>query len=244
MHISTSSKLLIPVLALMLAGCGADAPADAPEGAAESGGDIVEATLPVAGPQRNIVAFGNSLFAGYGVDEDASYPSRLQAALRARGVNAQIANAGVSGDTTAAGLQRFEFTLDAQEEKPDLVIVELGGNDLLRGLSPEETRSNLDAMLAELQKRDIPALLMGMRAPPNYGPEFQREFDQLYGDLAKKYDAALVPFFLESIYQRPELFQSDRIHPTEEGIEELVGATVETVADALPEDDAAEGAGE
>ena len=223
--------------ALLLAACGAEVPADQ---AAETGSDTNAAdmaTVPVMGPERNILAFGNSLFAGYGVDKSDSYPAKLQAALRARGVNAQVANAGISGDTSAAGLQRLKFTLDAQDEKPDLFILELGGNDLLRGISPDQTKANLAAMLDELNARGILALIMGMRAPPNYGPEYQAQFDALYADLAKQYGAALIPFWLESIYQDPTLFQSDRIHPTEEGIEELVAATVEQVAGALPAQD-------
>lgn len=222
------------ILALLLAACGSEVPAD---NAAESGLDTNAeevASVPVMGPERNILAFGDSLFAGYGVDKDDSYPAMLEAALRARGINADVTNAGISGDTSAAGLQRLKFTLDAQAEKPDLFILELGGNDLLRGISPEQTRANLAAMLDELKAREIPALIMGMRAPPNYGPEYQAQFDALYADLARDYDAALIPFWLETIYQDPSLFQNDRIHPTEEGIGELVAATVEQVANALP----------
>ncbi|MEP2734704.1 MAG: arylesterase [Erythrobacter sp.] len=222
------------VLAVSLAACDSSASEQATEAADPSADPTADMDVPVMGEPVNVLAFGDSLFAGYGVDQAEAYPAILQNALRAKGINAAVTNAGVSGDTTAAGLQRFAFTLDAQETQPDLVIVELGGNDLLRGLSPDETRENLDAMLAELKKRDIDALLMGMRAPPNYGPEFQAKFDGLYGDLAKQYDADLVPFFLESIYRSPELFQSDRIHPTPEGIEQLVAATLETVEGALP----------
>ncbi len=231
------SKALGSVLALSLAACGGEAPVEAPPQEAESAIAGAETEIPVMGEERHILAFGDSLFAGYGVGAENSYPAKLQNALRVRGINARVANAGVSGDTTAAGLQRFAFTLDAQGTTPELVIVELGGNDLLRGLSPDETRSNLDAMLTELGKRGIPALLMGMRAPPNYGPEFQQQFDGLYPALAEKHDAALVPFFLEAIYQDPSLFQQDRIHPTVAGIEELVGATAESVAAALPDDE-------
>jgi len=186
------------------------------------------------GPERRILAFGDSLFAGYNVDKDDSYPAKLEAALRAKGINARVSNAGVSGDTTAAGLQRLAFTLDAQEAKPELVIVELGGNDLLRNLPPSETRSNIAAMLDELAKRDIPVLLMGMRAPPNLGPEFVSEFDGIYPALAKQYGAALVEFFIEPVFDKPELIQPDRIHPTEDGIEALVGSTVDDVVEALP----------
>lgn len=223
------------IFALLLAACGGDVPAEKP---AETGSDINAAEVapvPVMGPERDILAFGDSLFAGYGVGKENSYPAKLESALRARGINADIANAGISGDTSAAGLQRLVFTLDAQDEKPDLFILELGGNDLLRGISPDQTRSNLAAILDELQSREIPALIMGMRAPPNYGPEYQQQFDGLYADLAGEYGAALVPFWLEAIYQDPSLFQADRIHPTEEGLEQLVVATIDQIAAALPE---------
>ncbi|MEZ5694605.1 MAG: arylesterase [Altererythrobacter sp.] len=223
-----SLRLLSIAPVLLLAACGAEAPAPKQE-------DALEAPMeqPVMGPERRILAYGDSLFAGYGVDKSDSYPSKLEAALRARGINARVTNAGVSGDTTAAGLQRLGFTLDAQAEKPDLFILELGGNDLLRALKPAETRSNLKAILDELKRREIKVLIMGMRAPPNFG-EFQAEFDAIYGDLAKQYDAALYPFFLEEIYQQPELFQRDRVHPTPSGIAQLVGATADVVSEALP----------
>lgn len=231
------SRLSI-VAALALAACGGEAPQrePEPEPAAEQTADAV----PVTGPQRRILAFGDSLFAGYNVAKEESYPARLEAALRAQGLDAQVANAGVSGDTTAAGLQRLAFTLDSQEETPDLVILELGGNDLLRGLSPEETKANLASMLDILKQRGIPVLLMGMRAPPNYGPEFQQAFDALYPALAAEYGVELVPFFLEAVYDQPQLIQPDRIHPTAEGIETLVQATAGQVAEALPEEDAPE----
>lgn len=228
-------------LALILAGCGASDPIEQEAGAdqpvlagADGAQNVLDDAVPVMGEEINILAFGNSLFAGYGVDQAESYPARLESALRAKGINARIANAGVSGDTTAAGLQRLAFTLNGQEQTPDLVIIELGGNDLLRGQSPDLTRSNIDGMLKELQSRGIDAMLMGMRAPPNAGPEFQAAFDGLYGELAAQYDADLVPFFLESIYQSPELFQDDKIHPTAEGIEQLVEATLDEVIGALP----------
>ena len=224
---------------LVLAACSdnADTAAGRAPEMAEDGAPALPA-IPVMGPERRIIAFGDSLFAGYGLDPAQSYPARLEAALRAKGVNAAIANAGISGDTTAAGLQRLAFTLDAQQEKPDLFILELGGNDLLRGLSPDETRANLAKMLDELKARDIPVLLMGMRAPPNYGPEYQAQFDAMYRSLAKEYGAELIPFWLEDIYREPDLFQDDRIHPTAEGIERLVAATLGQVEGALPEPEA------
>lgn len=222
-------------MALALGACSGEAgeAASAPAATAEAASEALPA-IPVMGPERRIIAFGDSLFAGYGLDPTQSYPARLEAALRAKGVNARITNAGISGDTTAAGLQRLAFTLDAQAETPDLFILELGGNDLLRGLSPEETRSNLADMLTVLRERKVPVLLMGMRSPPNYGPEYQAQFDAIYRDLAKEYGAALIPFWLEDIYREPELFQSDKIHPTADGIERLVAATLDEVEGALP----------
>ena len=231
------SLALGATMALALSACESEAPAPEPTPAATAQ-PTQAAERPVMGPERRILAFGDSLFAGYNVGEDESYPARLEVALRSRGINARVANAGVSGDTSAAGLQRFVFTLDAQERKPELVILELGGNDLLRGVSPAETRANLSKMLAELQQREIPAILFGMRAPPNLGDAFVRDFDGLYRDLAAQYDVPLVPFFLEAIYDKPEYIQPDRIHPTARGIEELVAATSGEVAEALPEPDA------
>lgn len=224
-------------LVVSLSACGSEASPDVAEEARSETNVPELPEVPVVGPEKRILAFGNSLFAGYNVAPEDSYPSKLQRALRAQGINAEVYNGGVSGDTTAAGKQRLAFTLDALDEKPDLAIVELGGNDLLRGLSPEQSRENLAAMIEELQSRDIDVLLMGMRAPPNYGPEFQQAFDGMYAALAAQYDVALYPFFLEEIYQDPTLFQSDRIHPTEDGIERLVGATLESVTEALPSDE-------
>jgi acyl-CoA thioesterase I len=221
----------ILVLALALSGCG-EARRDAPPASPVGTGTATQ--QPIAGPERRILAFGDSLFAGLGVGMENSYPAQLEAALREEGIDARIVNAGVSGDTTAAGRQRLAFTLDAQKLAPELVLLELGANDMLRALSPSETRANLSAMLDELAKRNIPVVLMGMRAPPNYGPEFQQDFDAIYADLGKRPGVTLVPFWLESIYQRPELFQSDRLHPTTDGLGVLAGATKDAVKDALP----------
>ncbi|MEC7818467.1 MAG: arylesterase [Pseudomonadota bacterium] len=224
---------IIPLL-IALAACGQSAdPAPQPRETAPVAANDDTPQIPVSGPERRILAFGDSLFAGYGVGTENSYPAKLETALRARGIDARIVNAGVSGDTSGAGRQRLPFVLDKQENI-DLVILELGGNDLLRGIPPAETRANFEAMLSELRDRGIPVLLMGMRAPPNYGPEFQRDFDALYGDLAQEYGADLIPFWLETVYQRPELFQNDRIHPTEEGLQVLANDTVAEVLEALP----------
>lgn len=219
---------------LALAGCSDAADEAVPPGGLAEDGEPALPAVPVMGPERVIIAFGDSLFAGYNLDPRDAYPEKLENALRAKGINAAVINAGVSGDTTAAGLNRLEFTLAAQENPPALFILELGGNDLLRGLSPDETKANLAKMLAILQQRKVPVLLMGMRSPPNYGPEFQAQFDAIYRDLAKEYGATLIPFWLEDIYRDPALFQADRIHPTADGIERLVASTLPDIEGALP----------
>ena len=223
-----------PLLSMLALAACSDAPTAPKQEPAAPEASARSETMAVTGPERRILAFGDSLFAGYGVREQEGYPEQLEAALRAEGMNARVTDAGVSGDTSAAGRQRIAFVLDSLAAPPDLVIVELGGNDLLRGVSPAETRDNLAAILAELRERRIPVLLMGMRAPPNLGEAFVREFDRLYPDLARQYGAALVPFFLEPVYDKPALIQQDRIHPTAEGIEALVAATADDVAAALP----------
>ncbi len=225
--------LSITLIVFSLTACGSvEDVAEAPEAMSD---DVAAAPdIVVDGPERRILAFGDSLFAGYGLEEQQGYPEQLEDAMRGRGINARVIDAGVSGDTSAAGRQRLAFTLDAQRVKPDLVILELGGNDMLRGIQPEQTRANFEAMLEELRGREIPVLLMGMRSPPNYGEEYQQQFDSLYGELAREYDVALVPFWLESIYEDQSLFLDDRIHPTAEGITELVEDTVDDVEAALP----------
>ena len=219
--------------ALLLASCGkSEEPAPLPS---ESSAVFAAPEVPVMGREKHILALGDSLFAGYGVKPGESYPAKLEAALRARGVNARIANAGVSGDTTAGGLERLEFTLNSQPQTPDLAIISLGGNDMLRGLPPEQTRANLDAILAQLRRRNIKVLLMGMLAPPNLGPDYRGKFDPIYPALAEKHGASLVPFFLKAVIDKPDLIQQDHVHPTARGIEEIVAATVFAVEGELVE---------
>lgn len=225
--------VLTVAAALLLAGCGAK-PEAPPEASSQKTEAAVRDETPVIGPERQVLAFGDSLLAGYGLKQGESYPAKLEAALRARGINARIANAGVSGDTTAAGLQRLEFTLSSQARPPELVLISLGGNDMLRGLPPAQTRDNLDAMLTALGKRGIRVMLLGMLAPPNLGADYRGEFDPIYPALAKKHGAALVPFFLQAVTGKPDLVQQDRMHPTAKGIEEMVAATTEAVVKALP----------
>lgn len=226
----TIALLLFP---LALAAC--DKPA-AP--ASEQTGSVLDAPpeIPVMGPERPILAFGDSLLAGYGLDDGESYPDRLEQALRARGINARIANAGVSGETTAAGLERLDFTLKSQSGKPDLAIVSLGGNDMLRGLPPDTTRGNLEAILRRFKDENIKVLLLGMLAAPNLGKDYAARFNPIYPQLARKYGATLVPFFLQPVIDKADLIQDDHVHPTAIGIDAIVSATVDDVADALPKE--------
>lgn len=223
--------LALPALVLLSA-CGSSDEPPAPPPTPSSADAPPD--IPVMGAERRILAFGDSLFTGYRLRPGEGYPERLESALRARGINARIANAGLSGDTTAGGLQRLAFTLDNQPSPPDLVVISLGGNDMLRGMPASTTRANLDAILAELGRRKIPALLLGMLAAPNLGADYAREFNTIYPGLARKHGAGLVPFFLQAVIDKPELRQADRIHPTRQGIEELVAATATDVAKALP----------
>ncbi|WP_234027344.1 arylesterase [Aurantiacibacter arachoides] len=224
-------------MATLLVACDSEAPA--PATATPTPAQVaapIEDELTVMGPARTVLAFGDSLFAGYNLAEDEGYPERLEGVLRRRGIDATVIDAGVSGDTTAAGRQRIAYVLDNLDAMPDLAIVELGGNDLLRGIQPSQTRENLTAILDELKSRGVPVMLMGMRAPPNYGPQYQADFDALYPALAAQYDAALVPFFMAPLLDNAALVQDDRIHPTAQGVEAMVAATVDTVIEALPKD--------
>ena len=214
---------------LLLGACSNQAPTPQPVAT-----PTTQAPRPPAGPQRLIVAFGDSLYAGYGLKPGESWPAGIEKALWARGINAKVVNAGVSGDTTAAARTRLAFVLDAQPTKPDLVAVGLGGNDMLRGLPPAQARANIDAILTELDKRKIPALLTGMLAAPNLGAEYARDFNAIFPALAKQHNAALVPFFLQPVVGKPELIQDDHVHPTAKGIALIVADTVDVVAGVLP----------
>ena len=214
----------------LLSACGGKAP-EAPAGQASAAASAVPSVAP-QGPVVRIVALGDSLFAGYGLRPEQAYPVRLEAALRARGINAQVVNAGVSGDTTEDGLARLDFTLGGG--KVDLVVISLGGNDMLRGLPVARTRANMDAILTGLDKRKVPVVVMGMLAAPNMGPDYARDFNAVFPALSKAHHAALVPFFLKPIFGRADLQLPDHIHPTAPGVEAMVADTVGVVAGALP----------
>ena len=180
-----------------------------------------------------ILAFGDSLTAGYGLPANQGFAPQLEDSLRRHGVRAFVTNAGVSGNTTAQGRARLKWTLDGLERKPDLAIVALGGNDMLRGLQPRQTRADLDAILAELQRRGIRVLVAGMLASPNLGPSFVAEYNSIFPDLARKYRAPLYPFFLAGVAGNPALNQPDRIHPNFQGIKQLVGGITPVVLGAI-----------
>jgi acyl-CoA thioesterase-1 len=166
-----------------------------------------------------LVAFGDSLTAGYGLRASDAFPRQLQMALEAKGHKVEILNAGVSGDTTAGGLERLDWAL---EPKPDGVILELGANDALRGTNPSEARANLDKMLANITSKGIDVLIAGMKAPNNWGRDYVKDFDAIYPDLATKYRAPLYPFFLEGIALDRSFAQADGLPPTAAGVAEIV----------------------
>ena len=162
---------------------------------------------------------GDSLSAGYGVGADQAIPARLDAALKKQGRNVTVINHGVSGDTTAGGLDRIDWMM---ADKPDIVMVELGANDALRGIDPAMTERNLDAIIARLKAAGTTVWLAGMLAPRNLGPEYAQQFDGLYKRLADKYGVPLYPFFLDGVAQDPALNQADGMHPNPKGVDVVV----------------------
>ncbi len=169
-----------------------------------------------------VVVFGDSLYAGYNLGPTEGFAPTLEKALTAEGVKARVFNAGVSGDTSADGLARIAFTLDGLSRKPDLVLVGLGGNDMLRGLSPDATRTNIDAILKELKRRGLPFMLTGMMASPNMGPDYAAAFNPIFPDLAKSYGVPLYPFFLDGVLGHRDLQLPDGIHPNAMGVAVIV----------------------
>ena len=194
---------------------------------------LLSGAAPPAAEQPLVLAFGDSLSAGYGLDSGLGFAPQLQATLRRHGIAADVADGGVSGDTSEAGKARIGWTLDGLARKPDLVIVELGANDMLRGLDPALTRANLDAILAELDRRRIPVLLAGMRAAPNLDPAYVARFEAIYPELARKHGAALHPFFMEGVAGQKGLLQQDGMHPTFEGVKRIVTGITPAVKRAL-----------
>jgi acyl-CoA thioesterase-1 len=178
---------------------------------------VAAAATPVDAASRVavILAFGDSLTAGYGLPQNEAFPAQLQSRLAREGIKARVVDAGNSGDTTADGLARLDWSL---ADKPDLVILELGGNDMLRGTEPKIVRANLDAMIKKIKATGAEVLLAGMRSAPNWGARYQAEFDRIYPDLAAANGVKLFPFFLEGVAMDPALNQPDGKHPNARGV--------------------------
>lgn len=201
----------------------AAAPTSAPSGPA----------VPVSGPKRVVLAFGDSLYAGYGLKRGESLPDAVEARLRRQGIDAEVVNAGVSGDTTAGGRRRLAYTLDRLKTPPDLVLLGLGGNDVLRQVDPAETRANMAAMLQELSRRDIPVILTGMMAPPNLGPDFAGRFNAIWPDLARTHRAMLDPFILQGVIGNRQFMLPDGVHPNARGVARMADRVAPLVAGRL-----------
>ena len=183
------------------------------------------AQTPAAKPVKMVV-LGDSLSAGLGLSASAAFPARLQKALKAKGIEVDMINAGVSGDTTSGGRDRLDWSVP---EGTEAVILELGANDALRGLDPKVARASLAEILTRLQARKVAVLLCGMVAPPNYGADYSARFNAIYPDLAKTFQVPLYPFFLEGVASEVRLNQADGLHPTAEGIDVIVRSILPTV---------------
>jgi acyl-CoA thioesterase-1 len=182
---------------------------------------------PAVAKTTEILAFGDSLTSGFGLPQDQAFPARLEAKLRADGLAAHVVNAGLAGDTTTGGLARLDWAL---AEKPEIVILELGANDALRGLDPATVRANLDAMITRIQASGAKLLLTGMLAPPNLGDEYQRDFNRIYPELAQAHGVPLYPFVLDGVALDPQLNQADGLHPNERGVAIMVDRIAPYVA--------------
>ncbi|MBZ5590760.1 MAG: arylesterase [Acidobacteriia bacterium] len=214
---------------LLLAGCSRERP-KAPEQEPPPEREILPAAAQAPDPRPTVVAFGDSLSAGFGADPGKSYPDFLQKEIDGRGYHYHVVNAGVSGDTTTDGLERVG-TVTAL--KPSIVIVEFGGNDGLRGLPVGTTRANLEQMILALEKAGAKVVLAGMTLPPNYGPDYIRSFEAVYRDLARQYRLPLLPFLLRGVGGHADLMQRDGIHPTGEGNRIVAQNVIETLKPLL-----------
>jgi acyl-CoA thioesterase-1 len=194
---------------------------------------FVTAASPAFAQGPLIWALGDSLTAGYGLPPAQGFTVRLEQALRKGGIPATVRNGGIAGDTAAQGRARLAWGLRGLGVKPDLVIVELGANDMLRGMPPSAVEQNLDFVLAELKRRQIRVLVVGMKAAPNLGADYARAFDALYPRLARKYGDDLYPFFLDGVVGKPALIQADGKHPNAQGVDIIVGRMLPGVRAAL-----------
>ncbi len=185
---------------------------------------------PAGAEPMRLLALGDSLTAGYGVAADAAFPAQLERALRAEGYDVTVLNAGVSGDTTAGGRARLDWAL---ADRPQAAIVELGANDGLRGLDPAQAERNLDDILTRLKTSGVRVLLTGMRAPPNFGPDYAAAFEAVFPRLAQRHQVAFYPFFLDGVARDPRFNQPDGLHPTPDGVAEIVRRILPSVKAVL-----------
>jgi len=185
---------------------------------------LLSASAALAEPIK-LVGFGDSLMAGYQLPASDAFPVKLEAALKAKGYDVEIANAGVSGDTSSGGLARLDWSVPDGTKG---VILELGANDALRGIAPEETEKNIDAMLTRLKERGIAVLLAGMLAPPNMGADYEKRFNGIYQRMAEKHGVALYPFFLDGVAAQADLQIDDGMHPNPAGVDVMVAKILPT----------------
>lgn len=189
--------------------------------------------VPVAAAADTIriVGFGDSLMAGYQLGPGEGFTEQLEAALREQGRDATVANAGLSGDTSSGGLARLDWSVP---DGTEIVILELGANDMLRGIDPTITERNLDEMISKLKQRGIPVLLVGMRAAPNFGPEYAEAFDAIYPGLAERHGIPFYPFFLDGVAANMSLLLADGMHPNADGVARMVEGLMPVLTDMLP----------
>jgi acyl-CoA thioesterase-1 len=193
---------------------------------------VAFASVQAAAAPVKILALGTSLTQGYGLPPGTEIPAVLQAELKKKGIDATVINAGVSGDTSAGGLSRLDWSL---ADHPNAAMIELGSNDALRGIEPASTERNLSAIIGQLTARHIPVLLLGMQAPKNYGPEYEAKFNAIYSKLARQYNVLLYPFVLDGVALNPKLNQKDGIHPNPAGVKIIVGKILPDVLKLVAE---------
>jgi acyl-CoA thioesterase-1 len=194
---------------------------------------LVAAPAAASAAPLRILAFGDSLTQGYGLPPGDDFPNKLEQALKSKGLDVAVINAGVSGDTTAGGLRRLDWSLGDARSRPDAAIVELGGNDGLRGLPVDAMEKNLDGILAKLKARNVPVLLAGMKGPRNYGADYAARFDAVYPRLAKKYDVVFYPFILDGVALDPSLTQADGLHANPKGVDVIVKGILPKVMELI-----------
>jgi acyl-CoA thioesterase-1 len=223
-------RIFLVCAAAVAIGCGSD-PASPPDRTPDAAAGGAPAAAPAPSNAPKVVILGDSLTAGLGLEPAQAFPALLQQRLDAAGHRYQVVNAGVSGDTTAGGLRRLEWSIEGNTR---ILVVALGGNDGLRGLPVADTRKNLDEIIRRAKARGITVVLAGMEAPPNYGPDYTAAFRQTFQDLAREHDVVFLPFLLEGVAGQAAMNQRDGIHPNPEGarvVERLVWNAIEPIVE-------------